>query len=103
MIVLDASVWMSALLAQDIHHTISLQWSTQWITEGRVIVVPALFLAEVDSPVARPVRQPALGRRAVADAVDVALPKRLAVPLFTWDNEQLRRAATVIVVRVPPA
>jgi predicted nucleic acid-binding protein len=36
-----------------------------------------------------------------SDAVYVALADRLAIPLITWDQEQLTRAAPVIDVRTP--
>jgi predicted nucleic acid-binding protein len=36
-----------------------------------------------------------------SDAVYVALANRLDLPLITWDNEQLTRAAKVIDVRTP--
>lgn len=69
MIVLDASVWVSSLRSQDINHAVSLQWTTQWVQSGDAFAVPTLFLAEVGSAIARPSRDPALGRRAVADIV----------------------------------
>ncbi len=86
------------------------------------------------APVARPARDPALGRLAVADvlgdpgitivaidkvlaetaayhasdlflrgadAIYVALAERLAIPLVTWDQELMTRAATLIEVRTP--
>ncbi|HKG26577.1 MAG TPA: PIN domain-containing protein [Thermomicrobiales bacterium] len=36
-----------------------------------------------------------------ADAVYVALAEQLAIPLVTWDQEQLSRAATLVDVRTP--
>ena len=36
-----------------------------------------------------------------ADAIYVALAKRLDVPLITWDKELIRRASSVIEVRSP--
>jgi predicted nucleic acid-binding protein len=35
------------------------------------------------------------------DAIYVALAERMGIPLVTWDNEQLTRAAAVIDVRTP--
>ena len=36
-----------------------------------------------------------------ADAVYVAVAQHFAVPLVTWDQEQLTRAATVVATRTP--
>jgi predicted nucleic acid-binding protein len=65
MIVVDASVWVSHLVAQDIHHTISRQWLTARIREGEVIVAPAILLAEVAGAIARRSGDSTLGHKAL--------------------------------------
>jgi predicted nucleic acid-binding protein len=133
-IVLDASVWVSALRPQDVNHGVSDQWLAQCTGAGNGIVVPTLFLAEVGGAVARRAGASGLGRQAIADiladttiqlvavdhvlaesaarhaadlllrgadAIYVALAEQLGIPLITWDQEQLTRAASQIAVQTP--
>ncbi len=65
MFVVDASVWVSALVAADVNHEPSRQWLLQAADAGKPVVAPALLLAEVAGAVARRTRIPALGLRAV--------------------------------------
>ena len=64
MIVVDASVWVSHLLAQDVNHAPSRRWLAGVVNEGEAIAVPGLLLAEVAGAVARRTADPQLGHRA---------------------------------------
>lgn len=69
MIVLDASVWVSAILPRDANYSISEQWLAGWTGAGNKIAVPTLFLSEVSGAVARRTSIPALGLKAIADVL----------------------------------
>lgn len=130
----DASVWVSALVASEVHHTASRDWLGQRDAAEQVVVAPALLVPEVAAAIARRSGRSALARRAIAallrlpnlrlvvldaelaeqagriaadcklrgaDAIYVAVAKRLAVPLVTWDREQLERACDVVEVVRP--
>ena len=132
--VVDASVWVSLLVPQDMNHAASRRWLHQYTTDGGVLVEPILLMAEVTGAIARRTGRPELGRRALADilafpalrlvsvdrrlggtaaqlaadyrlrgadAVYVALAQQLAIPLVTWDVEQIDRRQPVIQVGVP--
>jgi predicted nucleic acid-binding protein len=134
MIVLDASVWVSLLVADDANHPDSKQWIAGRLERQEAFVVPALFTVEVAGAVrrrsgsiedamrsiARLQRDPyfvvldldrdfsamaaeTAARLALrgADAVYVALARRLSLPLVTWDNEQRERSAGVIEALTP--
>lgn len=134
MSVVDASVWVSLLVASDVHHHASRQWLEEHVTQGGQLVAPILALAEVAGAISRRTgavqlgtqaldtlqRLPALrlvaldrrlgeaaGRAAAelglrgADAVYVALAQQLRLPLITWDNEQIGKAAGHTVVLSP--
>jgi predicted nucleic acid-binding protein len=64
--------------------------------------LPGLRLVTLTGPAAyrSAARAIDLGLRG-ADAVYVAVAERLGVPLVTWDQEQLARAAAVIQTRTP--
>jgi predicted nucleic acid-binding protein len=68
-IVLDASVWVSALRTTDTNHLTSRQWIAEWTRDGNLIHVPRLFLAEVGGAVARTSSMPTIGLKAIADIV----------------------------------
>lgn len=53
MIVVDASVWVSALIESDVHYAASAAWLADWIRSGRNISAPSLMLAEVAGAISR--------------------------------------------------
>jgi predicted nucleic acid-binding protein len=87
-IVVDASVWVSRLVPQDVHHAASRQWLEERAAAGRDLVAPVLLLLEVAGAIARRTGEPALGRRAARDLLRV--PGLRVVPL----DRRLGLAAT---------
>ena len=65
MIVTDATVWVSHLIAQEIHHAVSRRWLTAVVHSSTVIAAPALLLAEVGGAIARRTGDANLGHQAV--------------------------------------
>ena len=64
--------------------------------------LPNLRLASIDESLARDAAELAATLRLRgADAVYVAVARRLDVPLVTWDAEQLQRGAAVVRVHRP--
>ena len=78
MIVVDASVWVSHLVTQDVHHSASQTWLKNQISAGNELIAPGLLLAEVAGAIARRTGDPALGHKAVAHIVSI--PKLRLVP-----------------------
>jgi len=64
-VVVDASVWVSALVPSDVHHAASRRWLEARLREGTPLVAPVILLAEVGGAVARRTGDIALGRQAV--------------------------------------
>ncbi len=88
--VVDASVWVSALVVHDTHHRASRRWLRRHSSRGSVLVVPTLALAEVAGAISRRTADPALGGRAV-EAI-LGLPRLRLVPL---DPELGREAGRI--------
>jgi predicted nucleic acid-binding protein len=65
--VVDASVWVSGLLPEDVHHRPSRRWLEDQQARDIALVVPTLALAEVGGAVARRVGVPELGRQAAEE------------------------------------
>ena len=76
MTVVDASVWVSAFMAEDSHHSVSLQWLRRELRAGRRLEAPLLLLPEVGGAVCRRTGQPA---RAVQ-----GVQRLLRLPLLRW-------------------
>jgi predicted nucleic acid-binding protein len=77
--VVDASVWVSRLVPQDIHHATSRDWLKSELTSTGVVVGPVLLLPEVAGAVSRQTKRPRLGKRAVR--MLLRLPGLRLVPL----------------------
>ena len=59
--VVDASVWVSALVPEDEHHLPSRQWLRQHVEAGGLLAGPTMLLAEVAGAIARRTGVPDLG------------------------------------------
>lgn len=72
--VLDASVWVSQMVGDDVHHVVAIRWLDRSMASfGFTPVIPALALAEVAGAVARRAGHAAAGARAVA--ILTAIPR----------------------------
>jgi len=63
--VVDASVVVSHLVPHDVHHAASRAWLTRHLSEGGLVIAPALLLLEIAGAVARRTGAPRLAQRAV--------------------------------------
>ena len=51
--VIDASVWVSRFLPEDIHHELSVRWTSQLVESRTPIYAPTVLLPEVAVSVSR--------------------------------------------------
>jgi len=65
MTVVDASVWVSRLVPQDVHHVQSRSWLEQYTADGNLLVAPVILLPEVAGAVARRTGLSELGQQAI--------------------------------------
>ncbi len=65
MYVVDASVWVSRFVPNDVYHQPSYRWLESAITRGELLAAPALLLAEVAGAVSRSTGRPELAARAI--------------------------------------
>ncbi|HLG71692.1 MAG TPA: type II toxin-antitoxin system VapC family toxin [Chloroflexota bacterium] len=61
--VIDASVWIAALLVVDAHYPVASRWLNEVGKQTETLAIPATCLAEVAGAIARRRRQPAQGLR----------------------------------------
>lgn len=97
MTVMDASVWVSALVPPDVNHTASRFWLDRYLAGGGIIVIPALLLPEVAGAISRRTGQPDLGRRA-AEAV-LRIPGLRLVPVDARLSEEAAELAADLRLR----
>ena len=64
-VVVDASVWVSRLIPQDVNHDASRLWLERYVTAGGLLVAPALLLIEVAAAISRQTGQSTLSKQAV--------------------------------------
>jgi predicted nucleic acid-binding protein len=98
-IVVDASVWVSVFVEQDVNHRISWQWVRRQVAARETLAEPYLLLPEVVGSVARRSGRPRVAYRAVEDLL--ASPGLHLLPL----ERGLARIATVLAaeLRLPGA
>ncbi|MDJ0754808.1 MAG: type II toxin-antitoxin system VapC family toxin [Ardenticatenaceae bacterium] len=65
MIVIDASVWVSHLVASEINHVVSRRWLSDLVKSDLMIIAPAILLPEIGGAIARRTGEAELGHRAV--------------------------------------
>lgn len=88
MMVVDASVWVSRLVPQDVYHIASDHWLRWYLSSGGLIAAPMILLAEVAGPVSRRTGDPTLGQRAIRHLVRLA-----ALRLIPIDRQLGRQTA----------
>lgn len=86
-VVVDASVWVSRLVPQDVHHLASRRWLEQVIADGRLLVAPILLLGEVAGAISRRTGEPEHAHRAVESLLRIPGLRLVSV------DPQLGRAA----------
>lgn len=97
MIVIDASVWLSALLPNDVHYRYTVPWRDQIEVSGEQIVVPAHFPAEVAGVLSRT----GSNRAFIADTLDDIGSERLftILPISTAFGRLCAEMASLAAVR----
>ncbi len=64
-VVVDASVWVSCLVPQDVHHEASRLWFESFTADGGRLVAPILLLPEIAGAISRRTGAPDLAHQAV--------------------------------------
>ena len=67
--VVDASVWVSALVLQEPHHADSSRWLDEQVASLAPLTIPSLFLAELAGALRRRTGSAAVARRAIQEVI----------------------------------
>jgi predicted nucleic acid-binding protein len=133
-VVIDASVWVSAIMNTDSNHAASQLWVDTFTDAGGEIVAPALLKVEVAAAVTRRTGQPSIAKQSAVnldnlnfitltpmedevieasmnlaadlslragDAIYIAIAHKRGLPIVSWDNQQLQRAASLVTAYTP--
>lgn len=66
-VIVDASVWISRLMPQEVHHDTSRLWIEQFVAGGGTLIAPTFLLVEVAAGVSRKTGQVALSKEALKE------------------------------------
>ena len=116
-VVVDASVWGSLFVPQDLHHEPSRRWLREHSAAGNATVAPIILLTEI-AAIARRTGDSALAWQSVqavllaatiaanerlrgADTLYLAVAQRLNIPLVSWEQEQIARSVSAIATYTP--
>jgi len=94
MSVVDASVWASVFLTQDVHHRAARRWLEDRLAAGEAIVSPVLLLSEAGGAIARQTKSPEAASRALKFIESV--PGLRLVPV----DHRLGRASAELAVKL---
>jgi predicted nucleic acid-binding protein len=92
--VVDASVFVSFLVPQDILHEPSRTWFRRRLTDGAPLIAPIILLTEVGGAIAWRTNLPELGHRAVAQL------QRLSVLRLVPIDHRLGLSATDLAINL---
>lgn len=84
MTVVDASVWVALLVADDPHHAPSRRWIADRLAEGEALALPEFGLPEVAGAVARRTGRSALAVRAVRRVLSTPHLTLVAIDAATY-------------------
>jgi predicted nucleic acid-binding protein len=62
---MDASIWVSRLVPQDVHHDASRRWLDEYTALGKAMISPMLLLPELAGAVSRRVGDPRVAHEAL--------------------------------------
>jgi predicted nucleic acid-binding protein len=68
-LIIDASVWVSRVIASDVNHEASQRWLTRYMSRGETIVLPATATVEIAGAVSRRTHDDALAVSATAEVL----------------------------------
>ena len=71
MIVIDASVWMSFIVQQDVNYSATRPWLTKLLTTKAPMAAPILLLSEVGGAVSRRLGRADLGEKAINQLLSI--------------------------------
>ena len=97
MSIVDASVWVSLLAADDVNHAPSLRWFEHVIAEGVPLTAPSLVLVEVAGAMTRRTGDSSVGVAAAARLRSI--PELVLVELTVESAERAAAIASRIVLR----
>ena len=87
-VVVDASVWVSRLVPQDVHHESSRRWLENYTAQGGRLVAPVMLLPEIAGAISRRTGAPALADQATKQLQQLGSLRLVAV------DRRLGQAAT---------
>jgi predicted nucleic acid-binding protein len=88
MVVVDASVWVSRLFAEDRFHIVSRRWMQEAVSKGTLLASPGILLPEVSGALARRTGDSALAHQSVQ-----SLLRFPALRLISMRSNLVERAA----------
>lgn len=94
MIVVDASIWTSFLIADDVHYLITTRWLADQTGQDQEIVAPNILLPEVAGAVTRRTGEARLGDEALQDMLTSPFLRLVQI------DESLARLAGTLAVRL---
>lgn len=89
-VVIDASVWVSQLRSQDIHHDVSRLWVERYAVAGGILIASTFLSIEVAAAISRGTGDPLLAKEAVRKLRDFS-----AINLLPLDSVLIQSAIDV--------